>query len=152
MSLSDQINEDIKSAMKEKNKPKLEALRAIKSQLILASTEKGAGESTEAAEVKMLQKLVKQRRDAADIYTKEQRNDLAAEELEQVTIIEEYLPEQMTEQQIRSEVDAIVKATGASSMQDMGKVMGQANSKMAGKADGKIIAQLVKRALDHNEI
>jgi len=152
MSLTDQINEDIKSAMKEKNKPKLEALRAIKSQLILASTEKGAGESTEAAEVKMLQKLVKQRRDAADIYTKEKRDDLAAEELEQVTIIENYLPEQMTEQQIRSEVDAIIRTTGASSMKDMGKVMGQANEKMAGKADGKIIAQLVKRALDHNEI
>jgi uncharacterized protein YqeY len=152
MNLSDQINEDIKSAMKEKNKPKLEALRAIKSQLILAATEKGAGESTEAAEVKMLQKLVKQRRDAADIYIKEKRDDLAAEELEQVTIIEEYLPEQMTEQQIRSEVDAIIRATGASSMKDMGKVMGQANSKMAGKADGKIIAQLVKRALDHNEL
>ena len=152
MSLADQINEDIKSAMKEKNKPKLEALRAIKSQLLLAATEKGAGESNEAAEVKLLQKLVKQRRDAADIYIKEKRDDLAAEELEQVTIIENYLPEQMTEQQIRSEVDAIIKATGASSMKDMGKVMGQANAKMAGKADGKIIAQLVKRALDHNEL
>ncbi|MAY82717.1 MAG: glutamyl-tRNA amidotransferase [Flavobacteriales bacterium] len=147
MSLADQINEDIKSAMKEKNKPKLEALRAIKAQLLLAATEKGAGESNEAAEVKMIQKLVKQRRDAADIYIKEKRDDLAAEELEQVTIIENYLPEQMTEQQIRSEVDAIIKATGASSMKDMGKVMGQANAKMAGKADGKLIADLVKKAL-----
>ena len=152
MSLTDQINEDIKAAMKEKNKPKLEALRAIKSQLLLAATEKGAGESSEAVEVKILQKLVKQRRDAADIYIKEKRDDLAAEELEQVTIIENYLPEQMTEQQIRSEVDAIIKATGASSMKDMGKVMGQANAKMAGKADGKIISQLVKRALGHNEL
>lgn len=152
MSLSDQINQDIKTAMKEKNRSKLEALRAIKSQILLAATEKNAGESTEAAEVKMLQKLVKQRRDAADIYTNEKRDDLAAQELEQVTIIEKYLPEQMTEQQIRSEVDAIIKATGAQSMKDMGKVMGQANEKMAGRADGKIIAQLVKRALDHNEL
>lgn len=152
MNLTDQINEDIKVAMKEKNKAKLEALRAIKSALILASTEKGAKESTEAAEMKMLQKLVKQRRDAADIYTNEGRNDLAAIELEQVTIIENYLPEQMTEEQIRSEVDAIIKASGANSMKDMGKVMGQANQKMAGRADGNLIAQLVKRALAHNEL
>jgi hypothetical protein len=102
--------------------------------------------------MKMLQKLVKQRRDAADIYTNEGRNDLAAVELEQVTIIENYLPEQMTEEQIRSEVDAIVKATGANSMKDMGKVMGQANQKMAGRADGNLIAQLVKRVLAHNEL
>ncbi|MEQ8625689.1 MAG: GatB/YqeY domain-containing protein [Vicingaceae bacterium] len=151
MSLTDKINEDIKTAMKEKNKPKLEALRAIKSALLLAATDKSS-DSSEAAEQKMLQKLVKQRRDAADIYIQEQRNDLAAVELEQVTIIENYLPEQMTEEQIRSEVDAIVKATGAASMKDMGKVMGAANQKMAGKADGKIIADLVKRALDHNEV
>ena len=151
MNLTDKINEDIKLAMKEKHKPKLEALRAIKSALLLAATDKGS-DSSEAAEQKMLQKLVKQRRDAADIYIKEQRNDLAAVELEQVTIIENYLPEQMTEEQIRSEVDAIVKATGAASMKDMGKVMGAANQKMAGKADGKIIADLVKRALDHNEV
>lgn len=152
MNLTEKINEDIKSAMKEKNKAKLEALRAIKSALLLASSEKGAKESTEAAEMKMLQKLVKQRRDAADIYTNEGRNDLAAVELEQVTIIENYLPEQMTEEQIRSEVDAIVKATGANSMKDMGKVMGQANQKMAGRADGNVIAQLVKRTLSHNEL
>jgi len=152
MSLADQINEDIKTAMKAKDKPTLEALRAIKSQILLAATEKGAGESDEVAEMKMLQKLVKQRRDSADIYTNEGRNDLAAAELEQVTIIENYLPEQMTEDQIRSEVDAIIKATGAHGMKDMGKVMGSANQKMAGKADGKIIAQLVKRALDHNEV
>ena len=113
MNLTDKINEDIKSAMKEKNKPKLEALRAIKSALLLAATEKSA-DSSEAAEQKMLQKLVKQRRDAADIYIKEQRNDLAAVELEQVTIIENYLPEQMTEEQIRSEVDAPVAMTIAS--------------------------------------
>ena len=150
MSLTEKINDDIKSAMKERNKPRLEALRAIKSALLLAATDKNS-DSSEAGEQKMLQKLVKQRRDAADIYIKEQRNDLAAEELEQLTIIEKYLPEQMTEEQIRSEVDAIVKATGAASMKDMGKVMGAANQKMAGKADGKIIADLVKRALDHNE-
>jgi uncharacterized protein YqeY len=152
MNLTDKINEDIKVAMKEKNKAKLEALRAIKSALLLAATEKGGKESSEGAELKMLQKLVKQRRDAADIYIKEKRNDLAAEELEQITIIENYLPEQMTEQQVRSEVDAIIRTVGASSMADMGRVMGEANQRLAGKADGKIIAQLVKRALDHNEV
>lgn len=152
MNLTDKINNDIKSAMKEKNKVKLEALRAIKSALLMAATEKGAKESNEAAELKMLQKLVKQRRDAADIYINEGRNDLAAVELEQVTIIENYLPEQMTEEQIRSEVDAIIKASGANSMKDMGKVMGQANQKMAGRADGNLIAQLVKQALAHNEL
>ncbi len=152
MNLTEKINNDIKLAMKEKSKAKLEALRAIKSALLLASTEKGAKESTEAAEMKMLQKLVKQRRDAADIYTNEGRNDLAAVELEQVAIIENYLPEQMTEEQVRSEVDALIKASGANSMKDMGKVMGQANQKMAGRADGNLIAQLVKRALAHNEL
>ena len=95
----------------------------------------------------MLQKQVKQRKDAADIYTNEGRDDLAAEELTQVSIIEKYLPAQMSEDEIRAEVEAIIQATGASSMQDMGKVMGQANAKMAGKADGKMIADMVKAAL-----
>lgn len=147
MALTDQINSDLKDAMKEKNKVKLESLRAIKSALLLAATEKGASESSEDAELKMLQKLVKQRRDAADIYVKEGRDELAAAELEQVVFIENYLPEQMSEMEIKSEVDAIIKTVGASSMADMGKVMGQANQKMAGRADGKIIAQMVKAAL-----
>tara|TARA_B100001109_G_C18863653_1_gene475500 strand:- start:3893 stop:4336 length:444 start_codon:yes stop_codon:yes gene_type:complete len=142
-----QINEDIKLAMKAKDKPKLEALRAIKSAMLLAATEKGAGESDEAAELKMLQKLVKQRKDSADIYSKEGRKDLAEAELVQLAIIEKYLPEQMSEEEITAEVNAIVEQTGASSMKDMGKVMGMANKKMAGKADSSLIAQLVKKAL-----
>ena len=147
MSLADKINGDLKVAMKEKNKVKLESLRAIKSALLLAATEKGAKETTEDAELKILQKLVKQRKDAADIYHKEGRTDLAAAEEEQIAAIEVYLPEQMSEEDIKAEVEAIIAATGASSMADMGRVMGQANQKMAGKADGKIIAQFVKAAL-----
>lgn len=147
MSLANQINEDIKSAMKAKDKPKLEALRAIKSAMLLAATEKGAGESDEAAELKMLQKLVKQRKDSADIFNKEGRTDLAEAEMVQLAIIENYLPEQMSEAEIAAEVNAIVEQTGASSMKDMGKVMGLANQQMAGKADSSLIAQLVKKAL-----
>lgn len=147
MSLSEQINNDIKSAMKEKNKIKLESLRAIKSALLLAATDKGGGSSSDDAELKMLQKLVKQRKDAADIYIKEGREELASDELEQVKIIEQYLPEQLGEDEVKAIVEEIVQATGASSMADMGKVMGQANQKLAGKADGKMIAQFVKQAL-----
>ncbi len=147
MSLTEQINEDIKSAMREKNKPKLEALRAIKSQLLLAATEKGGKESSEEVEVRMLQKLVKQRKESADIYSKEGREELANEELEQISFIEKYLPEQLSEGEIRSIIESIIAETGASSMQDMGKVMGMANQKMAGKADGSMIAQIVKSSL-----
>ena len=147
MTLTEQINNDIKSAMKEKNKVKLESLRAIKSALLLAATDKNASESSEEAELKMLQKLVKQRKDAADIYVKEGRDELAAAELEQVVIIEDYLPEQMSEEDIRSEVDAIIKTVGASSMADMGKVMGAANKKLGGRADNSIIATMIKAAL-----
>jgi len=147
MALTEQINSDLKNAMKEKNKVKLESLRAIKSALLLASTEKGAKESSEEAELKLLQKLVKQRKDAADIFTKEGREELALAELDQVAIIEVYLPKQMRAEEIQAHVNEIIAAVGATSMADMGKVMGQANQKMAGKADGKIIAQFVKSAL-----
>ncbi len=147
MNLSEQINNDIKSAMKEKNKVKLESLRAIKSALLLAATDKNGGSSSEDAELKMLQKLVKQRKDAAAIYSQEGRTELASDELEQVKIIEQYLPEQLSEEEVKATVESIIETTGASSMADMGKVMGQANQKLAGKADGKLIAQLVKQAL-----
>lgn len=147
MALTDQINNDLKEAMKAKDKVKLESLRAIKSALLMAATEKGAAESSEDAELKMLQKLVKQRKDAAAIFTEQGRDDLAQPELDQVAIIETYLPEQMSEAEVKAIVDAIVAETGASSMADMGKVMGMANGKLAGKADGKLIAGLVKSAL-----
>ena len=147
MALTDQINSDLKEAMKAKDKVKLESLRAIKSALLMAATEKGASDSSEDAELKMLQKLVKQRKDAASIFTEQGREDLAQPELDQVAIIEAYLPEQMSEDEVKAVVDAIVAETGASSMADMGKVMGMANGKLAGKADGKLIAGFVKAAL-----
>lgn len=150
MTLTEQINEDIKSAMKEKHKVKLEALRAIKSQLLLAATEKGSAESSEEAELKMLQKMVKQRKEAADIYNKEGRSELAAEELEQTAIIEKYLPEQMSKEDIQANIKTIIEETGATTMKDMGRVMGMANQRMGGKADGSIIAQFVKSALAGN--
>jgi len=147
MTLTDQINSDLKEAMKAKDKVKLESLRAIKSALLMAATEKGASESSEDAELKMLQKLVKQRKDAANIFTDQGREDLAQPELDQVAIIEAYLPEQMSEDEVKAIVDSIVTETGASSMADMGKVMGMANGLLAGKADGKMIAGFVKAAL-----
>ena len=147
MTLTDQINNDIKTAMKAKDKVQLEALRAIKSALLLAATEKGAKESSEEVELKMLQKLVKQRKDAAEIFQKEGREELANDELAQVSIIEKYLPEQLSEEEVAAEVNRVVETSGASSMADMGKVMGMANQKLAGRADGKLIAQLVKKAL-----
>lgn len=147
MTLTEQINNDLKEAMKAKDKVKLESLRAIKSALLLASTDKGAGDSSEEAELKMLQKLVKQRKDAASIFVEQGRQDLADPELAQVAIIEKYLPAQMSEGDVKAIIDSIVADTGASSMADMGKVMGMANQKMAGKADGKMIATYVKSAL-----
>tara|TARA_B110000046_G_scaffold161074_2_gene174571 strand:+ start:16656 stop:17105 length:450 start_codon:yes stop_codon:yes gene_type:complete len=147
MALTDIINSDLKEAMKAKDKLKLESLRAIKSALLLAATEKGASESSEELELKMLQKLVKQRKDAATIFTEQERDDLAQPELDQVAIIEAYLPEQMSEDEVKAIVDAVVAQSGATSMADMGKVMGMANQKLAGKADGKVIAGFVKAAL-----
>lgn len=147
MSLTDEINNDIKTAMKAKDKPSLEALRAIKAALLLAATDKGAGESSEAAEVKMLQKMVKQRKDAAQIFKDQGRDDLAETELAQVAIIEKYLPAQLTEEEVQAIVNEVVAQTGASSMADMGKVMGMVNQKVSGQAEGKLVASLVKKAL-----
>ncbi len=148
MTLTEKINTDLKEAMKAKDKVKLESLRAIKSALLLASTEKGSTESSEDAEMKMLQKLVKQRKDAAAIFEDQGRADLAAPELDQVSIIEAYLPEQMSEDEVKAIVESIIADSGASSMADMGKVMGLANQKLAGKADGKLISGFVKTALN----
>lgn len=148
MTLTDQINEDVKAAMKAKDKAALEALRAIKSALLIAATEKGAKESDEASEIKLLQKLVKQRKDAASIYQEQGREDLAAEELEQIKIIEKYLPAQLDASAVAKIIEDIINSTGASSMADMGKVMGQVNQKVAGQAEGKLVADLVKQALN----
>ncbi|MDB4082859.1 GatB/YqeY domain-containing protein [Vicingaceae bacterium] len=147
MALTDKINNDLKEAMKAKDKVKLESLRAIKSALLMAATEKGASESSEELELKMLQKLVKQRKDAATIFAEQGRDDLAQPELDQVAIIEAYLPAQMSEDEVKAIVYAVVAQLGASSMADMGKVMGMVNQKLAGKADGKVTAGFVKAAL-----
>lgn len=147
MSLKDTINNDIKTAMKAKEREKLEALRAIKSAILNAETAKGGGESTQEAELGMLQKLLKQRRDSADLYKEQNRDDLAQQELDQAAIIESYLPEQMSEDEIRAAVKKQIEQTGASGPQDMGKVMGPLTGKLKGKADGKEIARIVKEEL-----
>ncbi|MBL4624547.1 MAG: GatB/YqeY domain-containing protein [Flavobacteriales bacterium] len=148
MSLTDQINGDIKAAMLAREKDKLEALRAVKSALLLAGTEKGAnGNVSDETGLKVLQKLVKQRRDAAVIYTEQNRDDLARPELFQAEVIGTYLPAQMGEDEVKAIIQQIIERTGASSPADMGKVMGPAMGQLQGKADGKLISGLVKELL-----
>ena len=149
MSLEKLINDDIKKAMLAKDSKSLEALRAVKAALLLAKTGKDAkdGELTESTEIAILQKLVKQRKESADIYLNQDRNELAEDELFQVGIIQKYLPEQLSEEELTTIIEGIMKDTGASSMKDMGKVMGMASKKLAGKAESKLIAQIVKQKL-----
>lgn len=142
----EQMNADIKKAMLAKEKDKLAALRDIKSKLLLEATS-GSGEVTEAAAAKIVMKLHKQRMDTYDLYIKEGREDLAADELAQAKVIEEYMPKMLSEDEIKAEVEAAIAQTGASGPQDMGKVMGILSGKLAGKADGKVIADSVKAAL-----
>ncbi len=138
----------MKTAMKAKDSQALEALRAVKSAILLAQTESGAkAELSEADEIKLLQKLVKQRKDSASIFTEQGRNDLAEPELAQAEVISQFLPAQLSEEEVAKVVDAIIAETGASSMKDMGRVMGMANSKLAGQADGKTISGIVKSRL-----
>ena len=146
MGLLDQINADIKKAMLAKEKDKLAALRDVKSKLMLEATS-GAGEVTEAAAAKIVMKLHKQRMETYDLYMKEGREDLAADEKAQAEVIKEYLPKMMSEDEIKVEVDAAIASTGAAGPQDMGKVMGVLSKKLAGKADGRLIADTVKAAL-----
>ena len=149
MSLKSQIEGDIKQAMLAKDKDKLRALRAIKSLILLAETEKGGGDGiSEETEIKLLTKAVKQRRDSLEVYEKQGRDDLAAVEKGEIEIIEAYLPKQLSEEEVTEEIRAIVTEVGASSMKDMGKVMGAATKKLAGKADGKLISQVVKSILN----
>jgi uncharacterized protein YqeY len=149
MSLEQQINDDIKAAMLSKDKKKLDALRAVKSAILMAKTDKGSsGEVAADAEMKILQKLVKQRKDSAELYSSQGRDDLAADEIFQLEVIEKYLPEQMSEDEIRKAVEEIIAESGASSMKDMGKVMGMASKKLAGKADNKLISTIVREKLN----
>tara|TARA_R100001369_G_scaffold39174_1_gene65225 strand:+ start:2016 stop:2465 length:450 start_codon:yes stop_codon:yes gene_type:complete len=148
MSLSADVMTKMKEAMKAKDQNSLTSLRAIKSALLLAQTETGSKEEiSEEQELKMLQKLVKQRKDSAAIYLEQGREDLAAPELEQAKVIESFLPEQMSEDEIAKVVEDIIAKTGASSMADMGKVMGMASGQLSGKADGKTISTIVKSKL-----
>lgn len=148
MALFDQISKDIVAAMKNRDKVRLETLRNIKKFFIEAKTAPGAnGEVTDDAALKILQKLAKQGEESADIYNQQNRPDLAEEEMAQVKVIKEYLPKPLSEEELKSEIQAIIAETGASSMKDMGKVMGIATKKLAGKAEGKAISALVKQLL-----
>jgi len=149
MELEKLINEDIKQAMINKDKEKLEALRSIKAALLLEKTGKDVtgGIIPESVELKMLQRLVKQRRESAGIYLAQGRPDLAEPESFQASIIEKYLPEQMTEDDLVAIVQKIIADTGAAGIKDMGKVMGLASKQVAGKADNKMISEIIKRLL-----
>lgn len=147
MNLTDQINNDIQTAMKARESVKLAALRDVKSKLLLEATKDGKAELDEATGLKILNKLYKQRIEAADIYKEQDREDLAADELSQAEVIKAYLPEKMSPEKLKEAIEAIVAQTGASSMADMGKVMGMATAQLAGKADGKDISTLVRQLL-----
>ncbi len=148
MSLFDTINTDIKTAMLAKEATRLEALRAVKSALLLAKTEKGGSdELSPEVELKALQKLVKQRRESAEIYVQQNRPDLAEVETLQANVIEAYLPKQLSETEITAILKEIIAQVGASSAAEMGKVMGVATKQLAGKADGKVVSQLVRQLL-----
>jgi len=148
MSLEIQINQDIKAAMIAKDTAKLRGLRAIKAAILLAKTEKGHAEDlNQEAEIKVLQKLVKQRRESAEIYKSQNREDLYEIEVEEEKVIEAYLPKQLSKEEVETIVKAIIAETGASSIKDMGKVMGATNQKLAGQADGKTISEVVKSLL-----
>jgi len=148
MGLQSIIMADMKTAMKAKDKVALEALRAIKAAILMAQTESGAKEElSEDQELKILQRLVKQRKDSAQLYKEQNREDLAEPELAQVVVIEKFLPAQLSETEIKDIISGIVSKIGATSPKDMGKVMGAANKELAGKAEGRLISTIVKEVL-----
>lgn len=147
MSLQTNITAALKEAMKAKDQVALESLRAIKSEILLAQTSGSAAELTEADEIKLLQKLVKQRKDAAAIFLEQQRNDLAEPELAQAAVIEQFLPAQLSEADVEAAIKEIIAEGNFAGMQSMGQVMGLANTKLAGTADGKTISTIVKKLL-----
>ncbi len=147
MSLFDKISEDLKSAMLARQKDRLESLRAIKTALLLAKTESGSHDLSTDQEMKILQKMVKQRRESAEIYKTQNREELYQNEMKEAAIIEEYLPKQMSEDELVVVLKNIIQRVGATSPKDMGKVMGNASKELAGKADGKMIADKVKELL-----
>lgn len=148
MNLEQKITADIKTAMLAKDEVSLRSLRAIKAAIILAKTAEGAkGELKEEDEVKLLQKLVKQRKDSLEIFTQQNRTDLAQKESDEIAVIEKFLPAQMGEEELRGVIQEIISATGAASPADMGKVMGVATKQLSGKAEGKVISAMVKSLL-----
>lgn len=148
MALKEQIEGDIKKAMLAKDKDGLRALRSIKSLILLAETEKGASEAlTPEAEIKLLQKAAKQRKESAEVYATQGRSDLEKVELDELTIIEKYLPQQMGEEELTLKIKEIISKTGAAGPADMGKVMGMATKELAGRADGKAVSEKVKTLL-----
>lgn len=148
MSLLTQIDQDIKLAMLAKQADRLQGLRAIKSALLLAKTEKGAAEElTQEGETKVLQKLAKQRKESADIYKTQNRDDLYQIEISELSVIEEYLPQQMSRFEVEGYLQELIGRIGATSIQDMGRVMAMANKELAGQADGKTISEVVKQLL-----
>lgn len=148
MSLEQKIMGDLKAAMLAKDEAALRSLRAIKAAILLAKTAEGsAGEISEDEEIKLLQKMVKQRKDSLEIFTQQNRPELAKKEEEEIAVIEKFLPKQMSVDEIKAELEKIIASTGAASPADMGKVMGVATKQLAGKADGKTISALVKELL-----
>ena len=148
MSLFDKISEDLKKAMKEREKEKLEAIRAVKTAFLLAKSDKGAkAVLSEDEELKIIQKLVKQRNESAEIYKSQNRNDLYEREILEAQVISGYLPKQLNEEELTKALQSIIQSVGASGIRDMGKVMGVATKELAGKADGRMIAAKVKELL-----
>ena len=147
MALEEQIGKDLIQAMKAKDQATLRGIRAIKAAILLAKTDGSGKEMTPEREIEMLQKLVKQRRDSLAIFEEQNREDLAVKEREEIEVIQQYLPAQLTPEALEAEVGKIVAETGASSMKDMGKVMGALKSQVTGRADGKLVSQLVRDAL-----
>ena len=147
MSMEQQIQQDIKAAMLAKEKTRLESLRAIKAAILLAKTADGSESIADEAVVKIIQKLVKQRKETAEIYKQQNREELAAQELAEAAAMEVYLPKQLSEDELEAELKKIIAQVGATGPQDMGKVMGTATKALAGKADGKAISALVKKLL-----
>ncbi|MBK9150288.1 MAG: GatB/YqeY domain-containing protein [Saprospiraceae bacterium] len=147
MTLEQKIANDLKEAMKSKDQAAMRAIRAIKAAILLFKTDGSGEELTPDKEIKLLQKLVKQRQDSLDIYTRQGREDLAVVEREEIEVIQRYLPEQLSEAKLKEVIAGIIAETGATSVKDMGKVMGVANQQLSGKADGKMIAAVVKELL-----
>ncbi len=147
MSLETKIMEDLKEAMKAKDQAAMRGIRAIKSAILLFKTDGSGSELDEASEIKLLQKLVKQRQDSLEIYKQQNREDLAQVENDEIAVIMRYLPKQLEGAELEAAIKSIIDQTGATSIKDMGKVMGTANQQLAGKADGKSISEVVKKLL-----